>query len=117
MAIKVAIVGSRGFSDLARVQQAVASLKQFDPQITIVSGGAKGVDKAAEDAARYLKLNTVIFPAEWHKHGKQAGMVRNKLIVNEADHVIAFWDGKSKGTKNTIDLALKNKKNLEVVFE
>lgn len=56
------------------------------------------------------------FPADWEAHGKRAGFIRNQQIVNYADRVVAFWDGESKGTKSTIDMALKAKKRLDVVF-
>ncbi len=101
---RVAIVGSRDYLHLGRVAQFVAAL----PAGTIViSGGARGVDKTAEQAARSYGLETLILPADWERFGKSAGFRRNHDIVGRADRVVAFWDGKSRGAKHTIDLARK----------
>lgn len=45
------------------------------------------------------------FPADWEQHGKSAGHIRNAKMADNADALIAFWDGESKGTKNMIDNA------------
>lgn len=50
-----------------------------------------------------LQLNT--FPADWNKHGRAAGPIRNEEMAQYADALIAFWDGKSRGTKSMISLA------------
>ena len=105
--MKIAIVGSRNYSDLDHVRGIVKSLSR---DTEIVSGGAPGVDKIAEQAAIDRGMPTKIFPADWEKYGRGAGAIRNKAIVNYADGVIAFWDGTSRGTKNTIDLADKQSK-------
>ncbi len=82
--------------------------------ITIVSGGAKGVDQYAEQFAMIWNLKTKIFKPDWNRYGNGAGFIRNQLIIDEADKVIAFWDRTSKGTKNSIDLAIKAGKPLDV---
>jgi len=81
----------------------------------IVSGGAYGADALAERFAREKGIPTIIFKPDWDKYGKSAGFKRNILIVNEADVVVAFWDGFSKGTKNSIELAEKSKKPVIVM--
>lgn len=107
---RVAIVGSRDYPDLNDVHRYVESL----PENTIVvSGGAQGVDKRAENAARFYGLPFLIIPARW-EHGRGAGFIRNQLIVAAADRVVAFWDGKSKGTKHTIDIAHSDGKPVQV---
>lgn len=100
--MKVGIVGSRGFSDLEQVRAYVRTLA---PGTTVVSGGAAGVDSAAEEEARRLGLPVQIIKPEWARYGRRAGFLRNKDIVNAADRVVAFWDGKSRGTSHTIKLA------------
>ncbi len=80
----------------------------------IVSGGARGIDSLAEIEAKNLKIKTIIFKPDWDRYGKKAGFLRNILIINEADKVIAFWDGASKGTKHSIDLAIKQDKPLDI---
>jgi hypothetical protein len=81
----------------------------------IVTGGAKGVDMIAEDIAAQGDFKAYVFYPDWDTHGKSAGAIRNKRIVVAADRVIAFWDGKSKGTKITIDMARRAGKPVQIV--
>lgn len=118
----VAIVGSRDFPKLTRVDQRIAQLRDFqascDIPVKIISGGARGIDSRARVVCRdygYI-ADFEEFPADWESDGKAAGYKRNERLIEMADLVIAFWDGESKGTKHTIDLALKHKKHLEVHF-
>jgi hypothetical protein len=101
--MKIAIVGSRTYSDLKAVRDFVLSLPGGS---TVVTGGAKGVDTVAELAAlERADLDVEIYPAEWKRYGKSAGYRRNFDIVRAADEVVAFWDGTSRGTAHTIRLA------------
>lgn len=101
--MKVAVIGSRGFNDYELVKTTLSSLN-----ITLlVSGGAKGADSLGERYAKENNINTLIFKPDWEKHGKAAGMIRNTDIVNNAETIIAFWDGESKGTKDSITKAEK----------
>ena len=105
--MKVAIVGSRNYPHLEKVRDFVRKLSKDD---TVISGGAKGVDKAAEEEAEKLGIKVISIIPEWDKYGKRAGLIRNNLIIEKADCMAAFWDGVSRGTKYTIDRA--KKKNL-----
>jgi hypothetical protein len=101
---QIAIVGSRDYNWLSHVREYVREL----PHGTIVvSGGAKGVDRTAEFAAKKRGLGVLLFLPQWERYGKAAGFRRNEEIVRNADVVVAFWDGKSRGTKNTIETARK----------
>jgi len=113
--MKVAIVGSRDYPHLNEVETYVRH-KLAPVAATLVSGGARGVDSVAEREARKLGLQCFIFRADWELHGKSAGYIRNHDIVANCDRLVAFWDGESKGTKHSIDLALEMKKTLEVIF-
>lgn len=101
--MRLALVGSRQFPD----EQLVRNWVQALPKGTVVvSGGCPdSPDAWAEDEARKLGLEVKIWPADWNKHGKAAGMIRNKDVVADSDRVDAFWDGESKGTASTIRLA------------
>lgn len=108
--VKIAIVGSRSIlkHQAKHIRSYVARIAEKYPDATIVSGGAPGVDSIAEAAARTCGLKVEVFRPEWRKNGvfdKTAGFKRNKLIVDAATGVAAFWNGFSKGTKNTIDYA------------
>lgn len=101
--MKVAVVGSRSFTDYELLKK---TLDELYPNITrIVSGGAKGADSLSEQYAKEEGIPTQIFKPDWEKHGKAAGFIRNRDIVENSDMVIAFHDGQSKGTANSIELA------------
>jgi hypothetical protein len=111
--MKVAVIGSRSFNDYELLRQTLSKL-----EITlVVSGGAKGADSLGEEYANANNILTKIFLPDWDKYGKSAGMLRNSDIINEAEIVVAFWDGESKGCKDAIAKANKlNKKVLIISF-
>jgi len=96
---KVAIVGSRELRSEKQIRTRMAG------NTVVISGGARGVDFLAESIARELGLTTVIYPAEWDLYGMSAGYRRNRHIIAEANEIIAFWDGRSRGTASTIRIA------------
>jgi len=97
----VAIIGSRKFTNYREFLQLMPKL-----DITkIISGGATGADSLAHRYALDNDIAYLEFLPDWDLYGKVAGPIRNKLIINNADHVIAFWDGRSKGTASSIKLA------------
>lgn len=112
---KLAIVGSRTFNNYDLLSETVLDHIDIQAISHIISGGAKGADSLAEQFASNWDIPTIIFKPDWNKYGRGAGMIRNKQIISESDIVIAFWDGVSKGTKNSIDTAVKLNKNLIVV--
>lgn len=116
--MKLAIVGSRSFSDYEKLKTEVDFFSVIkDLEITeIVSGGAKGADTLAEQYAKDHDLLLKVFPANWDLHGKSAGYIRNLDIVHYADAIIAFWDGQSRGTLHTINLSKQYKKILHIVY-
>lgn len=111
--MKVGIVGSRDFAHPDLITNLVDRLPITT---TVVSGGARGPDTIAETRAKERGLPTEILPADWDKHGKNAGFLRNSTIVKTSDWVVAFWDGNSHGTADTIRKAHTSHKPLTVVF-
>ena len=107
----IAVIGSRGFSDYFLLKQALDK----EEIAKVVSGGAKGADSLAALYARENDIDLQEFLPDYKKHGRGAPLVRNKLIVDASDMVIAFWDGKSRGTKYTMDYAEKQGKEVKVV--
>lgn len=101
----LAIVGSRGFNDYKLLSDHV---RLYKPSL-IVSGGARGADKLAEQYAKEHNIEMLIIKPEWDLYGNEAGFRRNIDIINHADSVIAFWDGESKGTKHSISIAKYNR--------
>lgn len=115
--MKIAFVGSRTFSCPNFAKDKIYDILfalNYHNKVTVVSGGARGVDTWAEEIADELKIPKIIFKPDWNKYGKKAGFLRNQLIINESSNVIAFWDGQSKGTKHSIDLAIKAKKPIDI---
>jgi hypothetical protein len=111
---KLAVVGSRDYDEKSVIE--LLGLIGADVEHnTIVSGGAKGADSGGRSYALHTDMQYIEFLPDWDKHGKAAGYIRNKLIIEEADCCIAFWDGKSKGTRHSIDLCLDMGKPLTVV--
>lgn len=80
----------------------------------VVTGMADGPDRWANDYAEMLGIHTIKAYPIWKFYGKPAGMIRNSIIVDLADEVVAFWDGKSKGTKETIKMAKRSDKPTRV---
>jgi predicted Rossmann fold nucleotide-binding protein DprA/Smf involved in DNA uptake len=111
---KWAIVGSRDFPDKDFVFKILDEV--LKPGDVVVSGGARGVDSWAAEYAKQHNLEVKVFEPDWRMYGRGAGMRRNQYIVSEADEVIAFWDGLSKGTENTIGLAEKQGKMFQVLI-
>lgn len=82
----------------------------------IVSGGCAGPDMAGEDWAIVYGVPVKRFDADWKKHGKAAGPIRNREMADYADAAVVIWDGKSRGSKNMIDEMKKRGKPVEVVI-
>lgn len=123
--LRVIIAGSRDFDDFSKLMNSCIDIlsditnKNDDlDKIRIVSGTARGADRLGEQYAKVAGYEVSRFPADWDGLGKRAGYVRNaemaKYAMADGNYgvLIAFWDGKSKGTKHMIDLA--KKKGLEV---
>jgi predicted Rossmann fold nucleotide-binding protein DprA/Smf involved in DNA uptake len=107
--MKLAIVGSR-------------TIKSFDLKnyVTndcneIVSGGAKGIDKIAQMYAKENNLKVTVFLPDYKRYLKGAPFKRNQQIAEYADKCLAIWDGKSKGTINTVELFKKFNKPVRVI--
>lgn len=81
----------------------------------IVSGGAKGADTCAREFAERKGIKIIEFLPDYKRYGRSAPLVRNRQIIDCCDEVLAFWDGKSKGTKYTIDYAKKMGKPVRVI--
>lgn len=108
--MRIAIVGSRNWDYLHIVSRTVQYLHFINPDNLFVSGRGGNVDLCAEEEAKKLHLSTVIFPAQWNRHGKAAGPIRNERIVEACTAILFFWDGTSIGTRGTIDLAVAYKR-------
>lgn len=99
--MRVAVIGSRGLT--------VRELERYLPENTteIVSGGARGVDASAARYAREHGIPLKEFLPDYELYGKRAPLMRNLEIIDYADMLLAFWDGRSKGTMFTVQKCRK----------
>ena len=107
--MKLLIVGSRSITsfDLSPYIS-----KETD---TIISGGASGIDSLAEQYADLHRLSKYIIKPHYKLFGRAAPLKRNEQMVDMADEILIIWDGRSKGTKYTIQYAIKTNKPLTVI--
>lgn len=129
--LRIIIAGSRDFNNYDLAFETMLEfwnhldnypfIRLFGDQVKIISGKARGADRIGEWLAEKFGLEVIGFPADWDGLGKRAGYVRNAEMAKYAiadgncGVLIAFWDGKSKGTKHMIDLAEKNGLEVHVV--
>ena len=126
--LRVIIAGGRNFDDFPLLMnkciEIIATVTKEDntiDKIRIVSGGARGADRLGEQYAKIAHYDITIFPAAWDTYGKSAGYKRNAEMAKFASEdgnisvLIAFWDGKSRGTKHMIDLAKRYGLKVHVV--
>ena len=107
--MKIAVIGSRNLL--------VENLGNYLPKdcTEIVSGGAKGIDACAAVFAKERGIKLTEFLPQYEVYGRGAPIVRNKQIVDYADLVVAFWDGKSKGTWSVIKYCEKTGKQCNII--
>lgn len=114
---RIAVGGCRSYHDydtfLKYIDLCLSKIAKNN-KIIILSGHCSGVDSMAEQYAAEKGYELEIFPAQWNKYGKFAGPKRNNEMVKKSDYVIAFWDNKSKGTKNLIENAKQLNKPLRI---
>ena len=85
--MKIAVIGSRNFADYELLKK---TLNEITGITKVISGGAKGADSLAEQWAKENQIETVIYKPDWAKYGRGAGVVRNRLIIEDCDLCIAF---------------------------
>lgn len=111
--MKLIIAGSR------HIDICYEDMYEYMPEdwanLEIVSGMADGPDWEGVRLANVHKLPCHMFPADWDKFGRQAGIIRNKQMGDFADELLAFWDGKSRGTKHMIEYMTSLGKPVKVI--
>lgn len=106
--MKLGVIGSRSFRNYKTMEKLLDTVEISE----IISGGAQGADYCAEIYAKEKNIPITIFYPEWKKGGVFA---RNKKIVEASDLIVAFWDGKSAGTKMTLSIAERMNKPTVVI--
>ena len=108
--MKLLVVGSRSIEKF--------DLSQYIPKDIdlIITGGASGIDSIAEFFADKHKISKLVLRPQYHVYKKAAPLKRNEKMVNLADEILVIWDGKSKGTKYTIEYAKHKNKNMHIIY-
>lgn len=115
---RVIVAGTRDFNDyqlLCEKCDKILANKAKDSEITIVSGTAKGADRLGERYAKERGYRIERYPADWDRDGNKAGPLRNIEMAKNADALIAFWDGQSRGTRHMIDTALDEELSVRII--
>lgn len=115
--VKLAVIGSRGFSNYNLFCEKLEYLTQdIKEDIIYVSGGCpSGGDALIKRYTQEKNLSLIEYLPDWDKFGKKAGFLRNKLIIDDATHLIAFWDSESKGTLSSIKMAEKKDIPIKII--
>lgn len=116
--VRIIIAGGRDFEDPARLETAIDRLTAAldRKSIEIVSGMARGADKLGWEYAERRGLRRTPFPADWANQPRNvAGYLRNEVMAWYSSKLIAFWDGKSRGTRHMVDLAQREGLDIRVV--
>ena len=98
--MKLIVAGSRTFQDYALL---ASVLGQHRHHITeLLHGGARGADQLGFRWALKHHIRSRCFAADWERFGKSAGVRRNHQMAQAGDMLLAFWDGRSPGTRHLI---------------
>lgn len=108
----IGVVGSREFTDYEMLKSV---LDEFEFK-ELITGGAIGTDTLAMRYADEKHIPKKVFYPDWKTYGKSAGPIRNRLIVENSDYLIYFWNGTSPGTKITMDIAKELNKPYKIIF-
>jgi hypothetical protein len=112
--MKVIIAGMRDFFDYEVVKKVI---KESGYPITeVVCGCAAGVDSLGERWAKENNIPISRFPADWNKHGRAAGPIRNQEMAVEGDKLIVVWDGESRGTGDMVRRMKKMNKDVYIKY-
>ena len=110
--MKIIVAGGRDFNNYYILEEVLNSFKGLIDEV--VSGDARGADELGARWATYNNIHVNHFPADWDYYGHAAGFIRNIEMADNADALIAFWDGKSKGTGHMIKTMQMKKKPYRV---
>ena len=110
--MKLAVIGTKKFIDYSFLSETLKDIANIE---LIISGGAIGTDTLVKKFAIHNKIEFLEFPPDYKEFGDKAKHIRDKLIAEKCDELIAFWDGECEGTKYTIDYAKQLKKSIKII--
>ena len=113
---RVIVAGTRTLRDYDLVRRTLDRYLAGKTEVVILSWGARGADALGERYARERGLPVERFPADWKRYGRAAGPLRNQQMAERGDALVAFWDGKSRGTRHMIECAKRKGLDVHVVL-
>lgn len=130
---RLIIAGGRDFDNYELAKESLLQLVESNwikDEPIVISGGAKGGDYIGECLANEFGLNVEVFQADWkdmrepcivktNQYGEYnalAGMNRNHSMGDSGTHLLAFWNGKSKGTLDMIEYMKSLGKPVKVIM-
>lgn len=96
--MRLIIAGSRTLTPSFGFIRSCVRMFEIQELKEIVCGMAEGVDSEGLHFGSHLELTIAKFPADWNKHGKAAGPIRNKQMAEYGDVLLLIWDGESRGS-------------------
>jgi len=116
--MNILVCGTRTAQCADKIFERLESLpSDGDDDVLVVAGGGPGPDTDAVNIATGLGYATRTYYADWKAHGRAAGPIRNQKMLDDwkFDIVLAFWDGKSPGTRDMIQRAERAGLKVEIV--
>lgn len=113
---KLIIAGSRTFDNYELLREKLDKLLVNKIEVEIVCGCCKGADLLGERYAKERNCKIKYFPADWDNLGRGAGFIRNRQMALYADALVAFWDGKSRGTECMIEFAKEHNLLIRIIL-
>ena len=107
--MKIAVIGSRDM--MPNIEKIIRDIQKItDEKPIIISGGAKGTDQQAKIAAKKMEWEYIEYRPNYELYGTPATIIRNRQIIEQAEYILAYWNGESKGTAQAIEYAKKKGK-------
>lgn len=99
------VAGSRTWTDFNMIEAALLPVYQHYGPVILIHGDCKGADTIANSFWVQWNLPSEAYPADWENHGKRAGYLRNKQMIDlQPIGMLAFIKGPSVGTRMTMKL-------------
>ncbi|MDP8268598.1 MAG: SLOG family protein [Candidatus Tenebribacter davisii] len=111
--MRLAVIGAKSFTDFNYLSKFLINILNIE---MIISGGAPGTDALARQFAVQNDIRYLEFSPDIKKFGDKAKHIRDKLIAEKCDELIAFWDGKCEGTKYTMELVESLGKPVTIIW-
>ena len=115
MSETILICGSRSDFNVEKVIISINKIVDANPTALFMHGGARGVDRIADNILKLKNADTEVHNPNYYKYGKVAPLIRDNEMVDKADRIYAFWNWRSRGTKYVISYAEKQHKKIEVI--